>query len=57
MAYDNEPIKSLEEKKRILSEASEKDWIIVLPLDPNSEAVRINSDGKKFNIKEEILID
>ncbi|MFL3050684.1 MAG: MBL fold metallo-hydrolase, partial [Candidatus Neomarinimicrobiota bacterium] len=38
MAYDNEPIKSLEEKKRILSEASEKDWIIVLPHDPNSEA-------------------
>ena len=57
MAYDNEPIKSLEEKKRILSEASEKNWIIVLSHDPNSEAVRINSDGKKFNIKEKIIID
>tara|TARA_B100000700_G_C15063004_1_gene867312 strand:- start:4269 stop:5114 length:846 start_codon:yes stop_codon:yes gene_type:complete len=57
MAYDNEPIKSLKEKKKIFSEASEKGWIIVLPHDPKTEAVRINSDGKKINIKEEIIID
>ena len=48
MSYDNEPLKTLEEKARWLGEAAEEDWILFFEHDPVREACRIEADDKGF---------
>lgn len=46
MAYDNEPLVTLQEKERLLGRAAREGWILVLEHDPETAAVRLGSaDG------------
>ena len=56
MAFDNKPLKTLEEKKSVLNQAADENWIIVLPHDRTTEAVRLKRDGDKYAI-EQIELD
>ena len=56
MAFDNKPLKTLEEKKSVLNQAADENWIIVLPHDGKTEAVRLKRDGDKYAI-EQIELD
>jgi len=42
MAFDNEPLKTLEEKQRWLARAAEGNWVIALQHDHDVEAMRID---------------
>ncbi|GIV01891.1 MAG: MBL fold metallo-hydrolase [Fimbriimonadales bacterium] len=48
MAYDVEPLRTLEEKERILGQAADEGWILVLEHDPQHAAIRIERDGSSF---------
>lgn len=48
MAYDVEPLRTLEEKERILGQAAHEGWILVLEHDPQHAAIRIERDGPSF---------
>jgi len=52
MAYDLRPLTTLEEKKRILSLAHERSWILFLEHDPAVEALRLQRTEKGFSPKE-----
>lgn len=47
MAYDNRPLRTLEEKERLLPRAAAEGWILVLEHDPETCACRlVREDGK-----------
>ncbi|MCG3136449.1 MAG: putative quorum-quenching lactonase YtnP [Phycisphaerae bacterium] len=54
MAYDNEPLKSLAEKKMLLEEAVRRNLILFLVHDANTAAVRLEFEGDKYKVKEQI---
>jgi len=54
MGYDNNPLVTLAEKKRILPQAVEGDWIMVFEHDPFRAAGKIEETEKGFRLKEEI---
>jgi glyoxylase-like metal-dependent hydrolase (beta-lactamase superfamily II) len=49
MAYDLHPLKTLEEKRALLAQALEDDWILYFEHDPNCAAARIIEDNGKFS--------
>ncbi|MEE2876356.1 MAG: MBL fold metallo-hydrolase [Candidatus Neomarinimicrobiota bacterium] len=57
MAFDNEPLKTLIEKKEVLRQASDERWLIVLAHDPDCEAVKVTTDDNGFRIEEELTLD
>ena len=52
MGYDLQPLVTLEEKRRVLTQAAAEDWILVFEHDPNIVACRIEAGEKNFTIKE-----
>ena len=50
MAYDLRPLVTLEEKRKILSEAAEKDWILFFEHDPLIGAARVRRTEKGFTV-------
>ncbi|UCH85645.1 MAG: MBL fold metallo-hydrolase [Candidatus Latescibacterota bacterium] len=48
MAYDLDPVLTMDEKDRILRAAAAEDWTIVFEHDPDVEACRIEWDGDKY---------
>ena len=46
MAYDIEPLKTLDEKKALLEEAATKDVVLFFEHDPDTEAARITKDER-----------
>ena len=56
MAYDVQPVITMKEKQYLLNEMYQKKWILFFEHDPNIQACRIGWDGKKYNIKQEIII-
>ena len=46
MAYDLRPVVTLEEKKKILREAVDRNWILFFEHDPNTEAVTLKETEK-----------
>ena len=56
MAYDVQPVITMKEKQYLLNEMYQKNWILFFEHDPNIQACRIGWDGKKYNIKQEIII-
>jgi glyoxylase-like metal-dependent hydrolase (beta-lactamase superfamily II) len=48
MAYDNEPLKTIDEKKRILGRAVDEEWIVFFEHDPEHVACRIDLDSGDF---------
>jgi glyoxylase-like metal-dependent hydrolase (beta-lactamase superfamily II) len=57
MAYDLRPLQTIEEKKRILGQASDENSILVFEHDPFVEAARIQAVEKGFAVTEKITFD
>ncbi|MBH31236.1 MAG: MBL fold metallo-hydrolase [Candidatus Marinimicrobia bacterium] len=57
MAFDNEPLKTLMEKKEVLRRASDEGWIIILAHDPDCEAVKVYAQGDRFQIEKVFNLD
>jgi glyoxylase-like metal-dependent hydrolase (beta-lactamase superfamily II) len=57
MAYDLRPLTTLEEKKRILTEAVEKNWILFFEHDPNTEAVTLKRADKGIAVDITLTMD
>lgn len=56
MGYDNEPLKTIEEKARILGQAVDEEWIVFFEHDPAHAACRVTKDSGDFEPAEEIEI-
>jgi len=54
MAYDNNPLITLEEKKRILPQVVKENWILVFEHDPFRAAGTVEKTEKGYRLKEEI---
>jgi glyoxylase-like metal-dependent hydrolase (beta-lactamase superfamily II) len=57
MAYDNNPLLTIEEKQRILSQAEKEKWILFFEHDPEISAATIQMGDKSFEIKEVITME
>lgn len=55
MSYDLYPLRTLEEKKRILPRAVQEGWILFFEHDPSIIAARVIQDGKGYRIGEVVL--
>lgn len=56
MGYDNNPLVTLEEKKRLLPKAVDENWILVFEHDPFRAAGTVELTEKGFKLKEEIIV-
>ena len=56
MAYDNNPMFTLQEKKRILPLAARENWILVFEHDPYRAAGTVELTDKGYRLKEEITL-
>ena len=56
MGYDNNPLKTIDEKKSILPQAYEEKWIIVYEHDAFIQASLINNTDKGFSAGEHIIL-
>ncbi|MHB2154220.1 MBL fold metallo-hydrolase [Calditrichota bacterium GD2] len=56
MAYDNNPLITLEEKKRLLPQAVREKWILVFEHDPFRPAGTVIETEKGFKLGEEIFL-
>jgi len=56
MGYDNHPLTTLEEKKRIIPEAYERGWLLALEHDPYTDLVRLGQGRKGFEIVERVAV-
>ncbi len=52
MGYDLQPLVTLDEKKKYLSEAVEENWKIIFEHDPFTTAATVTKTGKGFVVKE-----
>lgn len=57
MAYDNEPIKTIAEKKRILERAVQEKWLVFFEHDPDVRCVTIRKGAKDYEIEEVIPLE
>ena len=56
MGYDMRPIETLDEKKAFLDKAVEKNWYLFLEHDLDKEIITIGNDGRKYYIKETLIL-
>ncbi|HEC62465.1 MAG TPA: MBL fold metallo-hydrolase [bacterium] len=56
MGYDNNPLVTLEEKRKVLQQAVKEDWILVFTHDPYRKAGKVELTEKGFSLKEEITL-
>ncbi|HHE55300.1 MAG TPA: MBL fold metallo-hydrolase [Caldithrix abyssi] len=56
MAYDNNPLITLEEKKRLLPKAAEENWILVFEHDPFRPAGTVVQTEKGYALGDEIFL-
>lgn len=56
MGYDNHPLITVEEKKRILPEAYEEGWVLVFEHDAFSQAGTVRSGEKGFSFGDKVII-
>jgi glyoxylase-like metal-dependent hydrolase (beta-lactamase superfamily II) len=54
MGYDNYPLTTLEEKKRILPKAVEENWILAFEHDPFRKAGTVEKTEKGYRLKKEV---
>jgi len=52
MAYDLEPLKSLAEKKRVLPQAMEEQWVLFFEHDARRECARVEEDERGYRASE-----
>lgn len=56
MAYDINPVLTVEEKRAFLPKAMEEEWILFFEHDPIHQSCKIKFDGKHYRLKESIEI-
>jgi len=56
MAYDINPVVTVQEKERLLSKIVNENWVLFFEHDPNIQACTIHQDGKHFNMKNSVII-
>ena len=56
MAYDIDPVKTINEKKYLLSKIVDEDWIVFFEHDPIRQACKVKYNGKQYNLKETVVI-
>ncbi len=56
MGYDNSPLITLEEKKRLLPQAVKENWILAFEHDPFRVAGTVEETEKGFKMKEEVAL-
>lgn len=54
MAYDNNPLTTMNEKSRLLPQAVKEEWVLFYEHDPFREASTVQSSDKGFRMKDEI---
>ncbi len=54
MGYDLSPLIVIEEKKKLLNNAAEEDWMLFLEHDPYVGVIKVRKSEKVFEIKEKI---
>jgi glyoxylase-like metal-dependent hydrolase (beta-lactamase superfamily II) len=54
MGYDNEPIKTIQEKKEILGRAIQENWLLFFEHDPDIRCVRVKEGERGYEVDEVI---
>ena len=54
MSYDLYPLTTIKEKKKLLNDASNGDWILIFEHDPFVEAVKVMNVENEYKVKEKI---
>ncbi|MFC1499399.1 MBL fold metallo-hydrolase [Candidatus Zixiibacteriota bacterium] len=57
MGYDLEPLKTLDDKKRLLPRAVEEEWIMLYEHDPGKECSFVEHTGKDYRATEQIILE
>jgi hypothetical protein len=57
MSYDMFPLKTLNEKKRFLQEALEKDYVLFFEHDANIECCTLQSTDKGIRVKDTFTLE
>ena len=56
MAYDVQPVVTMEEKQKLLQKMEREDWILFFEHDPYFQACTVHKDGKHYKLNKEIKI-
>jgi len=56
MAYDINPIRTIQEKSKILPKIVEEEWTIFFEHDPKYQAAKVQFDKKHFRLKESVTV-
>ncbi len=56
MAYDIHPVQTVQEKRKILPDIVEEEWIIFFEHDPAFQAAKVQYNGKHYRLKESVII-
>jgi len=56
MAYDVQPVVTMEEKQKLLQKMEREDWILFFEHDPLIQACTVHKDGKHYKLNKEIKI-
>ena len=54
MAYDMQPLLTIQEKTAFLQEAAEKDYLLFYEHDPRVACTRVIKEGDRFKVGEEV---
>ena len=54
MAYDNNPLITMNEKSRLLPQAIDEEWILFYEHDPSLQASTVNMTDKGYRMKDEV---
>ena len=56
MAYDVQPVLTMEEKQKLLQKMEREDWILFFEHDPHIQACTVHKNGKHYKLNKEIKI-
>ena len=56
MAYDVQPVVTMEEKQKLLQKMERENWILFFEHDPHIQACTVHKDGKHYKLNKEIKI-
>ena len=56
MAYDVQPVVTMEEKQKLLQKMEQEDWILLFEHDPHVQACTVHKDGKHYKLNKRIQI-
>ena len=56
MAYDVQPVVTMEEKQKLLQKMEREDWILFFEHDPHIQACTVHKDGKHYKLNKKIKI-